>query len=449
MAAPVFSPVATDRSTMTSRWQGSRLAHLLGRSHAFLALCDQAAISLTNFLTGLLIGRIAGTSELGLYAMGWTLNAIAIELSGSLTTTPYAVLGPRLERSERDRFLGSMLIQQIVLSLAASMLVLSGIAVMIFKEGPNAILRVLAMAAAVLVLLNTRELARRACFADLNIHLAVGLDTLAGIAQITGLVLLWSTKRVTALNTYFLLGAVSFLMVALWLFAYRTKIRVDLSCLVRGIKKNWDFAKWIFGSNLLWTAATYCYPWIITAFHGTTTTGVWAACCAVVAVGNPIFGGLGSYVGPKIANVYAREGVESMYRCTYRSSIALIGLLLPFVATLVLCGGRVLTKMYGSAYQGNDLIVSLLAINLLITAFTYPLSRGLFVLHAARADMLINVGAITFLFTFGLAAIKLHAGVGAAMTLLLTTLVSAVVRMGVFARASSTASTRMELSAEA
>ena len=62
--------------------------------------------------------------------------------------------------------------------------------------------------------------------------------------------------------------------------------------------------------------------------------------------------------------------------------------------------------MYGDDYSGNGVVVALLALNLLVTAFAFPYSRSLFVLQAARLDTLVNIVAMASLFTFGIAAVK-------------------------------------------
>jgi O-antigen/teichoic acid export membrane protein len=437
-------PVVESRSRrVTGRSLISRSLCFATRSQGLIALCDQGVVSLTNFLTALMIGRVAGKNELGLYAVCWTLVTIATEVSAALITTPYTVFGPQMGRTERSRYLGSLLVQQIALSNAAAVLMLSGIAIASSRGASGALARVVTTTAAVIVFISLREFVRRICFAELKVTAAVVLDIAACFAQIAGVVLLWHTGRLTASATYFLVGGLSMAVAFAWLFLNRKKLCLQRRYWIPGFQHNWKFAKWLLASGLLWAGAMYLYPWFLTVFHGTAVTGLWAACCAIVAMGNPVLLGLGNYLGPKISNVYASDGTRAMRRCVYRSSIQWTALVLPLVLVLVVFGGRIVTKMYGAAYGGNGVVVALLALNLLVAAFAFPYSRGLFALQAARADMLVNIVAIALLFTVGIAAVKSHATVGAATALLLTTMATAAIRVAVFERvARSSASPR-------
>lgn len=430
---PVFTVVA--QPLRAPAWTAARLIH----SQALLALADQAVISLTNFSTGLILGRVAGKTELGLYALAGTLLAIGAETAGALTVTPYTVFAPRLAGTARQRYLGSMLLQQVALLgvMAAAMLLAAAVAGL--YHGGDAGGRAAVTGGAVMVFFGMAEFVRRACFADLRIGQALALDASAGLARMAGLALLWRAHCLTASTVYGLVADIALAIVGAWLFLYRRRVKIDRRDLLPGFRQNWTFGKWVLSSNVLWTASVYLYPWLLTAFHGAAVTGAWAACAAIVAAGNPVFGGFGSYVAPKIANLFAQGGIAAMRRYVYRSSGWMAAVLAPLVVALWFGGGAILVKTYGPAYAGNATVIALLALNLLFTSFTYPFSRGLFTLQAARADMLINVVALVLLFTVGMAAIKTHAAAGAAAAMLLSTVVAATIRVAAFERAARAA----------
>jgi O-antigen/teichoic acid export membrane protein len=356
---------------------------------------------------------------------------MAFELSSALITAPYTVFSPSMEKSETKRYLGSMLVQQAALSLVVSIIMVLAMA-MAAPRGAHTWVRVVITTAAVIPFLNLREFVRRVCFAELNVTMALVIDAVTAVAQLGGIYFLALTGRLTAVTTYALLGGVSFAVVVGWLFVRRDQLVFQPEHWMPTLLKNWAFAKWVLASGVLWTMATYVYPWILTAYNGVGATGVWAACSAVVALGNPVFGGLGSYISPKVVHVYAQSGAVAMRRYVYRSSLLLAGLLLPLICVLLAWGDRVISHLYGASYGHNGTVVTLLAFNLLLTAFTYPYSRGLFTLHAARADMFVNMVAIGLLFSVGITAIKLYGLRGAAVALLLSTGVTAAIRMAVF-----------------
>jgi O-antigen/teichoic acid export membrane protein len=328
-----------------------------------------------------------------------------------------------------------MLLQQIALSIAMAALALLGMAAAsLWGVVSDALTQVVTVTAAVIVFISLREFVRRICFADLKIAAIAILDIAVCFAQIAGLVVLGHMGRLTAIAAYILIGSLSMAMACIWLFLNRKKLCLQRRYWIPGFQHNWKIAKWVLASGLLWTVAMSLYPWFLTLFHGIAVTGAWAACCTIVALGNPVLQGLSNYLGPKISNVFASDGTRQMRRFVYRSSMLLSALLLPLVLGMLLFGGRIMTKMYGAAYDGNGIVIALLALNLLVSAFAYPYTRGLFALRAARVDTLVNIVAVALLFTFGIVAVKLYAAAGAATALLLTTIATVVIRIAVFER---------------
>src|SRR6185503_7700057 len=97
-------------------------------------------------------------------------------------------------------------------------------------------------------------------------------------------------------------------------------------------------------------------------------------------------------------------------------------------------GERIVTGVYGNAYAGSAGVVLLLALNMLVVALAYPFYCGLYTLECSKADMLINLAAVTLLFTIGIPAVKSYAALGAAATLLVSSGVTTAVRIWVFIR---------------
>jgi O-antigen/teichoic acid export membrane protein len=123
-----------------------------------------------------------------------------------------------------------------------------------------------------------------------------------------------------------------------------------------------------------------------------------------------------------------------MQRSVNRFSLLFVLLLLPVVVTLGACGERIVTGVYGMAYAGSAAVLFLLGLNMLINTLTNPYSQGLFNLDSAKADTLINVLWVVLLFTVGIVAMRLYAATGAASALLVSSSITAAVRIGVFAR---------------
>lgn len=412
-----------------------KAAGLANRHQGLFALCDQGLVSATNFATAVIIGRVSGKAELGVYTLAWTLMTLATDVSGMLTTTPYTVFSPQLNRSRRRRYLGSILAHQLLLSLTFALAMAAGAFLSSWKGWLSDRLSAVVMTTAgVIIFIGLREFVRRVSFAELKLGWALAVDVVACVAQAGGLLLLLHFGALTASRTFILLGISSAVAAAGWLVLNRRAFRTDKRLFGQDLKRNWSFAKWVLGSGILSTLARYLYPWVLAVFHGISVTGAWAACAAIVALGNPAILGLGNYILPKVSNVYAASGAAAMRRDVRRFSFLFAAVLSPAVLILAVGGERIVTGIYGSAYAGNAIVLLLLGLNMLVNSLANPYSQGLFSLGCAKADTLVNVIWVALLFTVGIAAVRSYAALGAAAALFMSSGVTAAIRVGVFDR---------------
>ena len=198
------------------------------------------------------------------------------------------------------------------------------------------------------------------------------------------------------------------------------------------LKKNWILGKWVFASGLVWAVSMNLYPWLLAAFHGVASTGVWAACLGVVSVGNPVLLGIQNLVGPKIAHVYAAEGPRALHRLVLKITAVVATPMSLLCLVMFIWGGRFLALLYGRQYAGNRLIVAILALNLLVTAVAFSFSRALFAIDRANVDFLVNFTALFIMVTLGLWLVRAFGPIGAAFGLLGANFVASAVRVGVF-----------------
>ncbi len=78
---------------------------------AGLALTDQLIVSGTNFVTLLLLGRLAGQQELGLFALVMTVYYLMLAVQESLITVPYTIFRARLNGVRQLQYSGSCICQ--------------------------------------------------------------------------------------------------------------------------------------------------------------------------------------------------------------------------------------------------------------------------------------------------------------------------------------------------
>src|SRR5262249_15910877 len=137
-------------------WWESRLLDTAFRPGT-LALLDQAVVSGTSFLTTVLVKRMGGGDELGVYALGFNVVVLLICVQESLIAWPYTVYGNRLRGAARAEYAGSVLVHQGLLSALATVGLAVTAALLAAGIGPPGLAGVMAVLAGVMPLLLWRE----------------------------------------------------------------------------------------------------------------------------------------------------------------------------------------------------------------------------------------------------------------------------------------------------
>jgi O-antigen/teichoic acid export membrane protein len=424
---------------------GLDLSPVKALHQGIISLADQAVASGTNFMTGIIIARACSKEELGLYMLGFSLISLMTDLQTSLITTPYMVYAPRLKGRAHALYTGSTLIHQLAFCLIAMVGVMCGAFVVTNGIGPRALGPVLQALILVIALIMLREHARRVSFARLRIKTAFVFDTCIAVSQISGLLVLAHFGLLSASRAFWVIGLVCGIAVVGWLWSDRGFYDPRISESLADLRKNWFFGKWVFASGLIWAVSMNLYPWLLATFHGVASAGVWAACLGVVSVGNPVLLGIQNLVGPKIAHEYAAEGARALHRLVLKISVVIAFPMSLLCLVLILWGGRLIALLYGHQYVGIGLVVAILSLNLLVTAMAFSFSRALFAIERADVDFLVNCLALFIMIVLGLWLVRNFGALGAALGLLVASIVTSTVRVGAFLKLPPPIQDRLEV----
>jgi len=409
-----------------------------------LALADQLAASATNFLTGVIVGRACAPQEFGLYMLGFSIVFLAMRLQTALISTPYMVFSPQLTEEERKKFAGSILVHQFgITALAMVALVVAGIVIRALKS-PHDLADVLFALTFAIGFILLRDFVRNICFSHLNFMAAFFLDCGIGVVQICGLLGLARVGLLAAHSAFLVIGAACGLAVAVWFLSSGALLAVRRREVVPTFRRNWQFGRWIFASGLLWESGLSVYPWILTFFHGTLATGVWAACFGVVALGNPLLLGMQNYLGPRIAHAYVDFESAARRGFVMRSSLYFTLATLPIATVIAVAGGFLVILVYGEKYAGHGSVMLILALGLLLVPVRFALARSLFAMDRALLECATNLVPLVVLVTLGIWLVKSFSVIGVAFGLLLGDLLVTVAKLVVFELVLRTAEGRVD-----
>jgi O-antigen/teichoic acid export membrane protein len=433
--------MATDieKTTTAHPWVAGRFAgrlwtragSLLGEMSrkGGLALFDQGIVSLTRFVTTIMVGRACGADELGVYALAFSVLVLLGVIQESLITAPFTILHHSQSDAERRLHAGSVLVHYCVWAvLVAAALV--GCGLVLSAEGGSSPLALLVWTlAATMPSTLLREFARRMAFARLHVGAALALDLAASVIQLGGLFLLAATGTLSAITAFGVIGVACGLPGIVWLIVTHHDFRIDWSLVTSRLGRNWTLGRWMFGSQLLAVATHYSIHWVLMVLIGATATGVYSACFSVVMLANPLVLGLTNILQPKAAQALARGGKRALVGVVRTVTWVLAAFMGAFLLLISLIGETLVAWFYNDpsfADHGHTIIIlsSSMAIFALGIGYGHGLKameRPKWTFYATALDLIVMLlTAVPLGYFFGL--------VGGAYCLLLGSIVATVTR---------------------
>ncbi|MCA9143994.1 MAG: lipopolysaccharide biosynthesis protein [Planctomycetaceae bacterium] len=370
--------VPETRKTSVERWHDDMRRRIGPRAmRGGIGLADQALVSGSRFVATILLGRICGADQLGVYGLGFTLVVLIACAQNAWVTLPYTVFAPGKKRRRGQFYAGSVFLQYIVLALLASIAVGLASLTRTIYFGPSELAEVFSAIAIATPAVLFWEFSRRFGFASLNTGRVLFLDLGAALAFIGGLVGLALIGHLSAANAYLVMGATYGLVSAIWLLQDAKRFRFSLRLARRELRPHWTFGRWVFASETALMARSYVVPWMVAMWLDATATGIFVAYATIVVLANPVLIGLSNVLAPDLASTYAIQGIVEVRRFVFKTT-AIVGVSMLFFTIFLMVGGeQLITVAYGSDFSGYRACVLILALGIFAEAVGMPSYTGL------------------------------------------------------------------------
>jgi O-antigen/teichoic acid export membrane protein len=295
-------------------------------------LADQMMVSGCNFLTSVVVARVLGPREFGVFTLAWSMVLLGQLLQFCLVTTPMYSLAPSLDETRRPRYFAGLMTWQSLWTMAAGGLLLAGMSLgaVFTRDWPDRHFDVALAAAAAAYLwqdwakrgLFTLTRSRAAFLSDLlsyPLQLAIlGLGLKSGLDLDEVLWIMAGTSGMGALLAGFGLRPLIF-------------TTAELRPIVR---QHWLFGRWILGTvPLSWSVANLVLLASGAMLGPEAAAGI-RAVSLLFAASNVFFFSLENFVPSRAAQLLQEEGREAFFRFLHQW-IGLgmaVGLLIALVA---------------------------------------------------------------------------------------------------------------------
>lgn len=403
----------------------SRLAGMLGRS--FWGLADQALVSLTTFLTLVLLARVLTPESYGAFVLIYGALNFFNALQSGLFTQPHNVLGSSRSGEDYARYTSTTLLSQFLFSALLALLAVAGFAIGQARGWASADL-LLAMAPAILAW-QVQEYLRRVYYTEGRVRTAFLNDLIGYGGQIVLVIAVWQQGWLTGPLAIYVLALTSALAALVGLFDLRADLAAQLDG--RSVRENWHFGKWLFGANLVQSGRIQAHVWMIGGLISVTAAGLYRAAQQLVAPTHIMMNAVRSVAMPRAAALYEREGEAAMRAYLWRMTwLGLVPIVLYLVAVCAVAE-PLLHWLYSGQYDGYAWLVYAFAVIYLLAYLAQVLTVALSALRITRAVLLAEIVTISVAVGLGAPLIAIF-GIGGAMAIDIivgVTLLAALLRL--------------------
>lgn len=392
---------------------------------SLLSIADQGVVSATNFAITIILSRLCGKPEVGLYYLAMQVFFFARGVQEQLIASPYLVYGSRKQGSEAARYAGSTLAHEIVLLIAVA----ASLAAAAAYGGASpelAELLWLLVGAAPLMLL--REFIRQFSFAELKVSQALVLDFGVAALQITTLAIAAGLGQLTTPLTYIVLGTGCGVAAVVWLVLRRGTFATEFSAIWPDWVHNWRFGRWALASLLLGQTMPLILPWIVAGTHGESSAATYGVSATLIGFANMYVLGLSNFICPRAAQAYASGGARELVGVLKQAALMHLSALVPFALSMLAAGQALMTFVYGPTFADAGLIIAVLAFGAITNSLSIVAGNGLWAMELPSANFRGDVCAMLTWIAATAVLVPAYGPLGAAVASTLGMSVGAMVR---------------------
>ncbi len=343
----------------------------------FWALVDQAAVSLGNALTQIILARSLSHSGYGIFALLFGVMLLLFTCQGGLITYPLSLKGATAEKIELRKLAFASLALTVLLAVPLSTIVL----------GAASVLRVASLSWAVILamlLWQVQETFRRALMAHMRHRDAVWGDSLSYLGQAAVLGLLAHRGGMT-LERAFLALAMTLAAAALLQSAQLGLSLMPIRKIMSLAREYWSVGRWALFTNVNGAASRQAFPWALALLYGPPEAASYVAVMNVLGASHPVLFSTSNLIVPAAAGAHKKGGVRAAWDTTAHYALMGSAFLMPYLLLLAIWPRVFLSLVYGKlspyASFGVGLRLAVLGYAFgycvtIVAAFLYGLGRS-------------------------------------------------------------------------
>lgn len=371
-----------------------RLVNLIKRQqHMYWTLADQAIVSGSNFVTGILLARFLGPESFGMFVLLQSVVFYFNSFQSALIFQPMMSAAPQMEEVQRENYLHGVFALQITLCIVLTLLLAilaSSVFLFDFQIQLGVNINVVMAVTAALLAFQLQDWQRRYYFVKEKPSSALLIDTISYGSQLILLGICYFNNVLNVTTAFWMVASASFTAFAIG-FSRHSLVPV-FSHAKTILKQGWRTGRdYLVAWQFQWLGTQGVLMFSAGAIGAETVGGIRAAQNIVGPI-NIIFLAMENVVPVVAAKRFSQKGISGLLSYLGRVTAFGSALLIPVLVILAAFSSQIIEFLYGNSY----VIYTTLVMWQVMTIFLqFYLRQAFFFLRTVTATgVIIRSGAI-------------------------------------------------------
>lgn len=352
-------------------------------SSTILALTDQAVVSGSNFLIGIVLARVLGIEGYGLFALLWMIVLFGKSINQAFVTRPMMSLAPKKESEESASYIATLHYLQYLTSFGIGIFVFIFLLFGQYFDIEITDNRWFWVMPSIVVLHLIYDFYRSQSFVKQDVVFALILDIILFGGHFLAVFILWYYDNLSVTNALTGIGFAHFVVVILGLFKYFS-FNFNTNILKETILYHFTFSKWLIGTALLqWFSGNF-FIIVAAALMSEAAVGAVRIVQNVMGLTHVLFLAMENMVPVKAALHYKEGGFKQLKTyliyITSRAGILVGGILL----FLAIFRTYIIDFLYGAEYIEYSYLVIGFCLTYILIFIGHPLRFALLTLEITK-----------------------------------------------------------------
>ena len=354
---------------MTSKSDAGIRKHWVSRlflRRGILSILDQGMVSVTSFVTLVLIGRWGGDEQLGIYSIVFTLLWLAASMPNALIWAPFTVRMPKLKVDEQKRLESSIAWHTTVFCIfmfGPTLLTLAWMTNLTPWLGLSSFVYVAGM--------TLREHQRRVRMVHLDMAGLLLLDASVCFFQVASFALFYYWGGVNAISVMLSHGLLAGLPV-IAIFLRTGAHRIGISWAWSDWLTHWQSGRWLAGAALVNAASEAFVRLAIASVLGMQGLGQFTAAFSLPMVANPLVISLSNVLRVNMARDAINDSGKQWKQSFWKNQVGCAVLALLLFGMIAGLGGFGAPITFGTKFDGLAIPILTICVGLAISMMCIP-----------------------------------------------------------------------------